>query len=127
MLESIARGGSSAIQGLRVSSALNPLLWLTGLVTPLSLVGAFNAPAASLLQWILLCFAALPIVAVCTAFTYFATRDLKRLQSEDYQLRHESLLLLQSKGGPIPVSPASISAIANPALPALPPVGGKNE
>ncbi len=124
MLESFARSGSAAIRGLRVRSALNPLLWLTGLVTPLCILGAIYSSGDPELRWALLAFAAVPVIFVCVAFVVFAVKDPKRLQSEDYQLRHESLLLLQSKSGPIPVSPASLTAIANPSLPALPPAGG---
>lgn len=55
-----------------------------------------------------------PIIITCSISVGFALYKPEKLQSEDYQLRHESLQIIQQKGGKIVVDPASIEAIANP-------------
>jgi len=45
----------------------------------------------------------------------FAIFRPDKLQSEDYQLRHESLQIIQQKSGRITIPDTSIEAIANPA------------
>lgn len=43
-----------------------------------------------------------------------------KLQSEDYQLHHETLQIIQQKSGQLVVDATSLTAVTNPALPALP-------
>ena len=45
--------------------------------------------------------------------------DRDKLQSEDYQIRKQSLELIQEKGDPVPVRATSIDAITNPGRPKL--------
>jgi len=61
----------------------------------------------------------LPIAVACTVFIGFAIFKPDKLQSEDYQIRHESLTLILQKGVAAPIDPATIRAIANPVRPAL--------
>ena len=56
----------------------------------------------------------MPIGVACLGFIGFAIFRPDKLQSEEYQLRHESLQLIQQKSGRITLSPASIEVIANP-------------
>ncbi len=96
------------------------MLWLTGIATPLCLGGALLVPGTPF-AWVLVALGALPILPACVGFAYFARKHPEKLQSEDYQLRHETLQLIQAKTGYISVDPTSIAAIANPAHAALPP------
>jgi hypothetical protein len=43
----------------------------------------------------------------------------EKLQSEDYQIRHETLELIKQKGTSLEISPTSLTVIANPAHPRL--------
>ena len=64
-----------------------------------------------------LAFAAIggfPILVTCLGFVYFAIFDPKKLQSEDYQIRHEALELIKEKGSAFEIAPSSLEAIANP-------------
>ena len=125
MLDSLVHSAHSAARSLRVRSALNPMLWLTGIVTPVCFTAAYALASVPPLCWTLVGLGALPILATCAGFGYFVLRNPAKLQSEDYQLRHESLQLIQARGGPIPLEMTSITAIANPAAPALPPIRGE--
>lgn len=60
-----------------------------------------------------------PVAVVCVVFVGFAIFKPDKLQSEDYQIRHESLTLILQKGGAVPIDPVTIQAIANPDRAAL--------
>ena len=120
MFDGIAKSAQSAARRLRVRSALNPMLWLTGIATPLCLGAAFAFGEVPIIQWVLVAVGLLPVVTTCLGFAYFAITKPDKLQSEDYQLRHESLQLLQTKSGHTAIDPTAVSAIANPILQALP-------
>ena len=114
---SVTASAQLAARRLRVRSALNPMLWLTGIGTPLCFGAAFLFRANTSLSAGLLTIGALPIVVTCAGFAYFAIKQPEKLQSEDYQLRHEAIQLIQTKGGQVAVDITSLEAIANPAQP----------
>lgn len=104
----------SAAQKLRVRSALNPILWLCGIATPICFVGAYIFRDYSHIFQLLIYSGPAPIVVACVGFVYFAIFRPEKLQSEDYQLRHESLQIIQQKTGQTTLYPSSLEAIANP-------------
>ena len=53
-----------------------------------------------------------PIAITCLGFGYFAIVNPDKLQSEEYQIRHEAMQVLQVKSGSIEVSAASLNEIA---------------
>lgn len=118
---------ASAAQQLRVRSALNPMLWLTGIVSPFCLMAAYAFRDVQTISWALIGVAVIPVVVTCFGFAYFAVTKPEKLQSEEYQLRHETLQIIQQKTGQLLVDPTSLAAIANPAVRALPPTTGGNE
>jgi len=113
-LARLAHLTASAAQRLHVRSALNPGLWLCGIATPMCFLAAYNFRDDSAIRNWLLIGGFLPVAVVCVVFIGFAIFKPDKLQSEDYQLRHESLTLILQKGGKVPIDPASIQAIANP-------------
>ena len=68
----------------------------------------------------------IPIGIACVGFLGFAIFRPEKLQSEDYQIRHESLQLIQQKSGRLALAPTSIEAIANPQARLLEEKGGEN-
>jgi hypothetical protein len=56
----------------------------------------------------------LPILLTCVVAGYFAFWKSERLQSEEYQLRHQTLSIIEEKGGRIPIDSVSLQEIANP-------------
>ncbi len=72
------------------------------------------------MSWVLVFIGMVPIVVTCLGFAYFAITKPEKLQSEEYQLRHETLQIIQQKTGQLIVDPTSLTAITNPAVVALP-------
>lgn len=85
----------SVIARVRTESALNPLLWLTGL----TLVAAVSASYFDKnLAWALFGAVALEIVVALGCYVYFMLSDPNRLHSERFQLeRHRMELMLDER------------------------------
>ena len=112
--DKVAQRAQSAAERLHVRSALNPMLWLCAIATPVCLLFAYMfRDAPEIRNWLLVGGLG-PLVVACLGFIGFAIFRPEKLQSEEYQLRHKSLQLIQQKSGRIAVSPASIEVIANP-------------
>jgi len=90
------------------------MLWLSSIIFPIGLIFAFVFKDSPDVRNLLIYISIAPIVITCLGFIGFAIFRPERLQSEEYQLRHESLQIIQQKSGRISISPASIEAIANP-------------
>jgi len=120
MFETFSKSAASFGQHLRVRSALNPMLWLTGIGSPICIGAAAVFRDTPITSSILLTVGLLPVLVACGGFVYFAIRKPEMLRSEGYQLRHQALLIIQQKSGTLELDPASLNAIANPALTALP-------
>jgi ABC-type bacteriocin/lantibiotic exporter with double-glycine peptidase domain len=98
-LEEIIRTGLSRVDTIRVvRTAINPLLWLVGLTTPLAFILAAII-GDQLTRLILICFAAVPVIATLIVYIIFMFRDPDRLQSEEYRIRQRALQILYKKGG----------------------------
>lgn len=98
-LEEIIRTGLSRVDTIAVKrTAINPALWLVGLVTPISLLLAavFGDETTRL---ILFCFAAAPVLFTFLIYAVLIFRDPDRLQSEEYRIRQQALKYLYKKGG----------------------------
>jgi len=103
---------------LVVRSALNPLLWFCGVISLPFLYAAIQVRDDRQLMWVLLAVSIGPILLTCIAGGYFALVKPDKLQSEDYQLRQQSIQMLQGREGTQVIE--AMTVIANPAAPALP-------
>ena len=110
MLEKIAKTSTTAAGALRVKGALTPVLWLAGVLIPVFAVGLWNTDSLSLRVFFCACIA-LMLVTACGGFWLFAIRCPEKLQSEDYQIRHEALQIIQMKVVDITVAPAQIEQV----------------
>lgn len=119
----ISEFADSATRRLRVRSALNPMLWLCAITMPLCFFSAYLFRDTPALCATFVVLGALPLVVACLAFVGFAIFKPEKLQSEEYQIKHESLQLIQQKAGRLTMAPTSLTAIANPEHPLLPPGG----
>jgi uncharacterized membrane protein len=109
-IEEIIRTGLSRVETIRVRTVINPLLWLVGLTTPSAFILA--AVIGDLLtRWLLIGFAALPVVATVIVYIVFMLRDPDRLQSEEYRIRQRALQILSRKG-----ASTEITEVANQAI-----------
>jgi hypothetical protein len=96
-LEEIIKTGVSRIETIKVRTALNPLLWLTGLTLPTCVV-ATVAISDQIVRLVLLGLAAFSIIVTIVAYFILLFRDPDRLQSEEYRIRQRALQILYKKG-----------------------------
>ena len=106
----------SSIERVAVRNALNPVLWLCGLVsTPAAIsVSLGNG------TWLHIALALGPVAVALFAFCFFMFRDPDRLHSESFQLRKQALELIEEKGSLSVIDATTIEVISNPEPPALP-------
>ena len=117
MLREIGQILSQTVGKLRVKSALNPILWLCGIVVVPGIWMASRQQSGVPTWLIVLIF--LPVSVAVLGFLVLLVFDRDKLQSEDFQIRKQSLELIQEKGDPVPINATSIDAIANPGRPQL--------
>ncbi len=103
-----------AAQRLHVKSALNPILWLCGIASPVCFVFAYLFYDVKNILYLLIIAGISPIAVACIAYLGFAIFKPDKLQSEDYQIRSKTLQLIQQKGGKIKMPPTPLELIANP-------------
>ena len=123
LITRVSEIAESATRRLRVRSALNPILWLCAIASPVCFAAAYAFKDIPALCTSLALVGCLPVLVACAGFVGLAIYRPEKLQSEEYQLRHESLQLIQQKAGHLPMVPTSLVAIANPQHPLLPPGG----
>jgi hypothetical protein len=98
-IEEIIRTGLSRVDTIRVvRTAINPLLWLVGLTTPLAFILAAVVDDR-FIRLLLIGFAAAPVIVTLVIYVIFMFRDPDRLQSEEYRIRQRALQILYKKGG----------------------------
>lgn len=114
-----------AVHRISVKSALNPMLWLCAIATPMCFFAAYEFQSNKTLSLVLIIAGLVPIGVACLGFAGLAIFKPEKLQSEDYQIRHETLQLIQQKVGRLTIESASLEAIANPAQKLLEEEGGE--
>lgn len=117
--EDVIRTGTrshSSIERVSVKNALNPILWICGLVSVPAILVLGVMPHPS---WVHVTLALAPVAVALFAFLYFMFLEPDRLQSESYLLRKQALELIEEKGSLAVVEATSIEVISNPDLPAL--------
>jgi hypothetical protein len=112
ILSKIADSSTRAVMRLRVRSALNPTLWLCGIVTVPAILIALFAPQPLQVPLIVLAFVPVGFFAVSELYLVF--KDPDKLQSEEYQIQKRALKLIEHKGSVIPIEATSIEAISKP-------------
>lgn len=103
---------------LTVKSALNPILWLCGVVDiPVLAILAILLINGGISLWVLiLLFILLFLPVICAIFgiVFLLIKDRGKLQSEDYQIRNRTLDIIEQKGDRFPVLPETVESITNP-------------
>jgi hypothetical protein len=119
--ERMRQVSDTAVRHLRVRSALNPALWLSAIATPGCLTGAYWFKGVPWIRGVLVVVGLIPIVTASAIYIYFALTKPEKLQSEEYQLRHETLRLIEVKARISPIDGEAIQAIASAPLHRLTP------
>ena len=107
----------SSIERVSVKNALNPVLWVCGLIAVPAMLTLGFSPNPS---WVHITLALGPVGVALFAFLLFMFSDPDRLQSESFQLRKQALELIEEKGSLAVIEASTIEVISNPDLPALP-------
>jgi len=114
----IAAKAVEAGSRLTVKSALNPVLWLCAIITVPSFISfGFNPNPPT--WWIVL--AMTPVATAVFGFIFLLFCDRDKLQSEEYQLKKQSLELVQEMGekNPKAISMEDLDSIAEPSQASL--------
>ena len=98
---------------LTVRSALNPILWLCGIITIPRLIAGVLYPDLS--SWIV-AVGCSPVIVALFGFLFLLFIDRDKLQSEDYQIKKRTIELAQQKGDPYPLQVDDTKAVENPDL-----------
>ncbi len=109
--EKLALLARSAVRRFKVRSAFTPMLYLCMVAIP-AFLAATKWEQDATIRLILICAAVAVAGAGITAYFYFAVKHPKMLQSEDYQLRQESLEIVREKSGMVIVDVSGIERIA---------------
>lgn len=80
---------------LKVQSALNPILWLCGIITIPSLI-CYSLMENPPVWLIILAFA--PVIVALFGFVFLLFVDRDKLQSESYQIRKLEIEMIEEKG-----------------------------
>jgi hypothetical protein len=96
--EEVVKIGLSRIDTIRVTTAVNPLLWLTGITLPLCLGAAIFVPDRGF-RFALVAVPAVAIVAVIVAYFLLLFRDPDRLQSRSIKFDRASSRCFTERGG----------------------------
>src|SRR5271168_2209883 len=96
-LEDLVRTASTRVDAVRVvGSAINPSLWLTDLVSPLSLVLSVSAGEAWQRSATFL-LAIVPVAITIAVCIRFMIREPDRLKSEEFRIRQRALKMLYKR------------------------------
>ena len=97
-LGEIIRASLSSVETIGVRrTAVNPVLWIVGLISPLTLLFALIAGDGAS-RTILFAIAACPILFFFVVYIFWMIRDPDRLQSEEYRIRVQELKSRYRKG-----------------------------
>jgi hypothetical protein len=105
------RFSQTAISGLRVKGALTPVLWISAFLTPSLLYGVYQLRDSTPLLVLLSVLLTLTVATPFLGFWYFALTAPDKLQSEDYQIRQQTLQMIQLKTDSIALKPAVLEAL----------------
>ncbi len=97
-MKQIFESAQSAATKLIVRSALNPLLWLAGILTPVCFIAALCFRSVEPIRNILIYAGLSPIGLVGVAYLFFMLFDRDRLHSEEFQLKKLGLIRGKSIG-----------------------------
>ena len=86
-MNNVFEKAQSSASKLVVKSALNPLLWFTGILTPVCFIAALFFKEIETLRSILIYTGIFPMVLVGLAYLFFMFFDRDRLHSEEFQLK----------------------------------------
>lgn len=96
---------------LRVKSALNPALWMCGIISlPIFLISTWTDKFPLLLQVV----ASAPIFVTIFGFLFLLFFDRDKLQSEEFQIQKKSLEIIEQSDGLKIADASQLKLVTNP-------------
>ncbi len=96
---------------LKVQSALNPALWLCGIIcVPAMCVAGLAQNPPWWIPWLILA----PVTLAIFGFLFLLFFDRDKLQSEDYQIKKMSLEIYEQKGMSAPAALTTVETTTSP-------------
>lgn len=99
----------AAVNRLKVRSALNPALWMVGVISVPSLGASTLLNGAA--QFIVLTTAVIPVIVACFMLVWFTLTDPNKLRSESHEQVMAVMNMVEHKGGAITLAPQDVSNI----------------
>lgn len=112
-LSQIAGCSNETIKRVKVNGAMNPMLWVTGVIVPPLLIVAYLT-SDFILRYCCIGLVFFIIIAVFGVFIYFAIYHPDKLQSEDFQLRNMAMQIYKHQTNNIVATEEGLAHIANP-------------
>ena len=125
LIEKVAQLSQGAAQKLQVKSALNPILWLCGITTPLFLVACYCFKQDVFLKEVMAIASLVPMTVACISYGFLVVFKPDKLQSEEYQIRQQSLQIIQEKASKVHIDPVSLNAMSDHVLKQIENTAGK--
>jgi len=112
LIERISQSSQGAAQRLYVRSALNSMLWLTAVGSPICFAFAYLFRDFDFARNFLLIVGVLPILISCLGFCYLVITNPEKLQSEDFQIRQQTLEIIEQKTKRLSLDASALEAIS---------------
>lgn len=105
----------SKAQAVKVRNVMNPLLWLNAAVVPPLLIAAVAMRENQFVSIVLFLVAIIIPLFTLKEYSFFARTDPGRLQSEDFILEQQRLMI-QSKSSSVAIDPSILPMSSNPEM-----------
>ncbi|TGL45975.1 hypothetical protein [Leptospira perdikensis] len=115
ILKMLTRASSTATARIKNKSALNPILWLIGIVT-LPSFGLTVIINTLWLQIFFVCIGGLPILIAIFSYIYFMFTSPDYLRSEEFHIKKYATEMIGAKGQEFSANADHLVSIANPFL-----------
>lgn len=90
---------SGAVKRLQVRTAINSMLWLTGIATPICFFASWLLQSSDpTTARVIAGVGVLPIIVAVYGFIWLLHRNPEKLQSEEFQVQHQVLQVVQARG-----------------------------
>jgi hypothetical protein len=99
-VDEVVKSAASRAGVIRVQNALNPLLWVLAISTPICWIAAYMFRGDPVLKYSFSVLGALPVVGSIVAYFLYFCLDRDRLQSEEFILKQRELSIIERKGMP---------------------------
>src|SRR5262249_54817487 len=112
LLRLIQMSQSAGTAAVRRNSALNPMLKLTAILTPLCFTMAYLFKDQA---WVAVLFSLVglvPAAITCYTYVYLLLKNPELLGSEEFRIQQQALQVIAQKGEP--VVPSVLEVISNP-------------